>query len=45
MKTKNNFIFLVSSMPFLFRRSFRRNRIQPFLRLRVWVLLPRLPPC
>ena len=27
-------------MPFLFRRSFRRNRIQPFLRLRVWVLLP-----
>src|SRR4029453_2872077 len=38
MKTKNNFRFLVSSIPFLFRRSFRRNRIQSFLRLRVWVL-------
>ena len=40
MKTKNNFRFLVSSIPFLSRRSFRRNRIQSFLRLRVWVLLP-----
>ena len=40
MKTKNNFRFLISNVPFLSRRSFRRNRIQSFLRLRVWVLLP-----
>jgi len=40
MKTKNNFRFLISNIPFLSRRSFRRNRIQSFLRLRVWVLLP-----
>ena len=40
MKIKNNFLFLISSTPFLYRRSFCRNRIQSFLRLRARVLLP-----
>ena len=40
MKTKNNFRFLVSSTPFLSRKSFRRNRIQSFRRPRAWALLP-----
>ena len=40
MKTKNYFVFLVCSIPFLSRRSFHGKRIQSFRRPRAWAFLP-----